>query len=76
MTTVGYNRCRKPFSTEERCKTTNLKKVSEYYVNRFNAKYSITPKLTTSDRLCYKCLSKVREMCESSEEVSSQSKSF
>lgn len=71
---VGYNRCRKPLRTTELCKTTNLKKVSQPLANAFNAKYTINPELKTSDRLCYKCLLKVREMCESSES-SSQSKS-
>lgn len=73
---VGYNRCRNPLRTTERCKTINLRKPSLALVEAFNAKHKITPILTTSDRLCYKCKTKIEEMCQSSQDTSSQSKSF
>lgn len=71
---VGYNRCRKPINTTENCKTTSLRQVSKVVVDAFNARIAINPILTTNDRLCYKCERKVRELCESSQESSSQSK--
>lgn len=71
--TVAYNRCRNPLRTAERFKTINLRKAPKDVVEAFNAKHQITPKLTTSDRLCYKCKCKVTEMCQSSEETTSQS---
>ena len=68
---VGYNRCRKPTSTTDKCKSKNLYKVSLNIANIFNSKYTIVPPLTTSDRLCHRYL-QVQKMCESSQEITSE----
>ena len=74
LNTQDYNRCIKPFDNTEKCSAKNLRKVSVNKVDIFNAKFSIIPPLTSSDRVCYKCRMKIGELCKTPE--SSESKFF
>ena len=64
---VGYNRCRKPLPTETKCSTKDLRKVSKVIVTIFNKRYTITPELTTDDRVCNACRKLLNEVCDSSQ---------
>lgn len=70
---VAYNRCRKPFVTTTACSTKDLRKVGEELVTFANSKFTITPKLTTADRFCNACRKMLSEMCESSQETTTES---
>ena len=74
LDTWAYNRCRKPFGDPKTCSTKSLRAASQIIVEKFNAKFTIDPPLTTSDRLCYSCRTKIHDLCKTPE--SSQSKFY
>ena len=49
LDTWAYNRCRKPCGDSKTCSTKSLRAASQIIVEKFNAKFTIDPPLTTSD---------------------------
>ena len=71
----GYDRCRKPFGkSDKKCSSKSLRKVSANQVEIFNAKFTATPPLSCSGRICYKCRRMIDELCKTPE--SSESKFY
>ena len=68
--TVSYNRCRKPFDSNDNCSTKALRNISQEVVNKFNLRYNCEPKLTTQDKVCIKCRKKMYTVIVSSDESS------
>lgn len=68
----AYNRCRKFFSSSDKCSAKNLRPPSQVQIEKYNARFSVVPPLSAYDKLCYKCRTQINDLCQTP--VSSQSK--